>query len=276
MSTKASFLPVVCVLVAAVVAAGCGSSEGADTAEGASGSGGDSLTVFAAASLTDAFEELGEEFTDQTGAEVTFSFAGSSTLATQIEQGAPADVFASADEAQMENVEEAGLVSGQPEVFTTNREVIVVPADNPGDVTDFADLANPGLRLVLAQEDVPAAEYAAEILDKAADNPEYGEDFKEDVKNNIGSREEDVRVAVNRVVVGDADGTFGYASDVTPGIRDEVLIVEIPEDLNITAEYPMAALSDSQNTDLSQRWIDFVSGEEGRSVMEKWGFQSVE
>lgn len=256
----------------ALVSAGCGSSGSRDSSDG--GSDG-ALTVFAAASLTDAFGELEEDFTDQTGAEVTFNFASSSTLATQIEQGAPADVFASADEAQMANVEDADLLAGQPETFVRNREVVIVPADNPGDIEGFADLADPDLRLVLAQEDVPAAEYAEEILGNASDDPEYGEQFERDIMDNIVSREEDVRAAVNRVVIGDADGTFGYASDVTPDVRDEVEVIEIPENLQVVAEYPVAVLSDAQDAELAQRWVDLVTSDEGYQVLEKWGFQSV-
>ena len=143
---------------------GCGGPEaasgGEETTGGSERSGGSSLTVFAASSLTDAFEELGDDFAARTGAEVTFNFASSSTLATQLEQGARADVFASADEAQMENVAQVGLLDGDPEVFARNRLVVILPADNPGGVERFGDLADPDLRLVLAQDDVPAAEYA--------------------------------------------------------------------------------------------------------------------
>lgn len=274
MILKRTFPLFVCGVVAATFLTGCG---GSDASGGESRpDNGEPLTVFAASSLTDAFEDLGDDFTRQTGAEVTFSFASSSTLATQIQQGAPADVFASADEAQMENVKEAGLVSGRPEVFTTNREVVIVPANNPGDIAGFADLANPGLRLVLAQEDVPAAEYAEEILGNAADSPEYGGDFKGDVLANVVSREEDVRAAVNRVVVGDADGTFGYASDVTPDIRDKVEVIAIPDDLQVVAEYPTATLSDAQNPELARRWIELVTSDKGQRVLEEWGFEAVE
>lgn len=276
MSTKVGFLPVVCVLAAAVVTVGCGSPGEAGATGGPAGSEGDTLTVFAAASLTDAFGELGEEFTDKTGAEVTFNFGSSSTLAAQIGQGASAEVFASADEAQMQNIADGGLVSGEPDIFARNREVVVVPADNPGDIEKFADLANPDLTLVLAQEEVPAAEYAEEILANAAEDPEYGESFEKDVMGNIVSREEDVRASVNRVVVGDADGTFGYASDVTPSIRQDVGIVEIPENLQVIAEYPIATLSGARDQALAQQWVDFVTGEEGQDVLGKWGFETID
>ncbi|MGH3089039.1 MAG: molybdate ABC transporter substrate-binding protein, partial [Rubrobacteraceae bacterium] len=234
------------------------------------------LTVFAAASLTDAFEELGEDFEEENpGVEVTFNFTSSSTLATQITQGAPADVFASADEAQMENVANEDLLSGEPEIFVENREVVVVPEENPAGVEEFGDLSEPGIRLVLALDEVPAAEYALEILGNAAEDPEYGPEVEQAVLDNIVSREEDVRASVNRVVIGDADATFGYASDVTPDIRNEVEVVEIPSDLQVVPTYPIAALEESGNPELARMWVDLVLSDKGQSVLEEWGFEPV-
>jgi molybdate transport system substrate-binding protein len=256
-------------LAAVTILAGCGGSE-----EMTGGEQGGTLTVFAAASLTDAFGELAEDFEEQnSGVEVRTNFASSSTLATQIQQGAPADVFASANEAQMEMVAEAGLVAGEPETFVRNREVVVAPGDNPAGIEEFADLSEPGIRLVLALDEVPAAEYAMEILGNAAEDPEYGPEFEQAVLDNIVSREEDVRAAVNRVVIGDADATFGYASDVTPDIRDEVEVVEIPETLQVIPTYPIAVLDGAQNEELAREWVELVLSDEGQQVLEKWGFE---
>jgi len=118
---------------------------------------------------------------------------------------------------------------------------------------------------------VPAADYALEILGKA--DEEYGAGFEEDVLSNVVSREADVRASVNRVVVGDADATFGYASDYTPDIRDRVKVVQIPPDLNIIATYPIAALKDAKEPDLARAWVDLVTGEKGQRVLEEWGFE---
>lgn len=283
MSVKRKYV-LLCFVLAATVSAGCGGAGGSSdsgesgTSEDSSGTGGSSgetLTISGAASLTDAFEELGETFAEQTGAEVQFNFGSSSELATQIVQGAPADVFASADQAQMENVAGEDLIEGEPEIFARNREVVIVPADNPGNIQEFADLAEPGLTLVLADEEVPAAEYAEEILANASEDPEYGDQFGQDVMDNIASREADVRASVNRVVIGDADGTFGYASDVTPDIREEVEVIEIPQNLQVVAEYPVAALAEAQNPELAQQWIELVTSEEGQQVLEDWGFEPV-
>ena len=179
---------------------------------------GGTLTILAASSLIDAFGELGNRFEEQNpGVKVKQSFESSSTLLTQIQQGAPADVFASAAQEEMDTAVKDGLVAGEPEVFVKNREIVMVPKDNPAGIKEFRDVAKPGVKLVLAQKDVPAADYALEILGKA--NAEYGADFEKDVLSNVVSRESDVRASVNRVVVGDADATFGYASDYTPDIR---------------------------------------------------------
>ncbi len=247
---------------------GCASSaseEGGDEGEGGK------LTVLAASSLTDAFGELAARFEEQNpGVEVRQSFESSSTLLAQLQQGAPADVFASASEEEMQTAVEEGLTEGGPEVFVKNREVVMVPKYNPAGIRDFEDIAEPGVRLVLAEEGVPAADYALEILGKAEE--EYGPGFEKDVLGNVVSREADVRASVNRVVVGDADATFGYASDFTPDIRDRVEVVPIPEDLNIVATYPIAALQDAKEPELARRWLDLVTGEEGQRVLEKWGF----
>ena len=230
------------------------------------------MTVLAASSLTDAFGELAGRFEEQnSGVEVRQSFESSSTLLAQIQQGAPADVFASASEEEVDTAVEEGLAAGEPEVFVRNREVVMVPKDNPAGIREFEDVAKPGVKLVLAEEGVPAADYALEILGKA--DEEYGPGFEKDVLSNVVSREADVRASVNRVVVGDADATFGYASDHTPDVRDRVEVVPIPPDLNIIATYPVAALKGAKEPDLARRWVDLVTGEEGQRVLEKWGFE---
>ncbi|HET9928503.1 MAG TPA: molybdate ABC transporter substrate-binding protein [Rubrobacter sp.] len=234
--------------------------------------GGGTLTILAASSLIDAFGELGETFEQQNeGVTVKQSFESSSTLLTQIQQGAPADIFASAAQEEMGKAVEDGLVAGQPEVFVKNREIIMVPKDNPAGVKEFRDVAEPGVKLALAQKDVPAADYALQILDKA--NARYGSSYKKDVLSNVVSREADVRASVNRVVVGDADATFGYASDYTVDIRDRVKVVQIPPDLNIIATYPIAALKDAEDSELAKKWVELVTSKEGQRVLEKWNFE---
>jgi molybdate transport system substrate-binding protein len=257
-------------VLAGLTGCGGGSSGSGSVAEGEEQGG--TLTVLAASSLTDAFGELGKTFEEQNeGVTVRQSFESSSTLLTQIQQGAPADVFASAAQEEMDTAVKNGLVAGKPEVFVKNREVVMVPRDNPANIGSLSDLAEPDVKLVLAQKDVPAADYAVEILGKA--NAKYGDDFERDVLSNVVSREADVRASVNRVVVGDADATFGYASDYTPDIRDRVKVVPIPPDLNIIATYPVAALKDAEDPGLAKKWVDLVTSEEGQRVLEKWNFE---
>jgi molybdate transport system substrate-binding protein len=251
---------------------GCGQGSNNSGSDGGDKKQGGALTIFAASSLIDAFGELGKIFEKQNeGVEVKQSFESSSTLLTQIQQGAPADVFASAAQEEMDTAVKDGLVAGKPEVFVKNREIIMVPNDNPANVREFRDVANPGVRLVLAQKDVPAADYALQILDKA--NARYGGDFEKQVLSNVVSRESDVRASVNRVVIGDADATFGYASDYTPDIRDRVKVIPIPPDLNIIATYPIAALEDAKDPELAKKWVELVTSKEGQHVLKKWNFE---
>lgn len=247
-----------------------GVSQGAESGSGPKEA--ETLTVLAASSLTDAFGELAETFEKENpGVKVKTSYESSSTLLAQIQQGAPADVFASADTAKMQTAVKDGLVSGEPRIFVKNREVVMTPKDNPAGIERFRDIAKPGVKLVLAEDEVPAAEYAKEILDKA--DEEYGGGFEKAVMSNIVSREADVRASVNRVALGEADATFGYASDYTPDVRDKVQKVEIPANLNIVAMYPIAALKDSKEPELAQKWLDLVTSEKGQRVLEKWGFE---
>src|SRR5215207_1269962 len=154
--------------------------------EGRGGEERSTLTVLAASSLTDAFGELEKTFEEQNpDADVRQSFESSSTLLAQIQQGAPADVFASAAEDEMDAAVDDGLVAGEPEVFVKNREVVMVPKDNPANIQSMRTLAEPGIKLVLAEEGVPAADYALEILGKA--NAEYGSGFKKAVLSNVVS-----------------------------------------------------------------------------------------
>jgi molybdate transport system substrate-binding protein len=265
-------------LLLVVILAGCGGagSSGSGGGNGGSGGGGEqqggTLTILAASSLTDAFGELGKTFEQQNpGTTVKTSFGASSDLLAQIQQGAPADVFASAAEEEMNTAVKDGLVSGKPVVFVKNREVVMVPKDNPANIQSLEDLSKPGTKLVLAEKGVPAADYAVEILDKA--DKVYGSGFKQKVLSNVVSREADVRASVNRVVVGDADATFGYASDYTPDIRDKVKIIPIPENLNIIAIYPIAILKGAKQPALAKKWVDLVTSSKGQQVLKKQGFE---
>lgn len=253
---------------------GCGgaseSEGGRSQAAGEEQRSSGTLTVLAASSLTDAFGELATTFEEQNpGTRVRTSFGGSSELLAQIQQGAPADVFASADEVKMNTALQEGLVM-EPQIFARNRAVVIVPAGNAAGIEEFRDLADADAQLVLAQDGVPIAEYTKEVLANA--DSLYRGNFEQRVLDKMVSREANVRASANRVALEEADATFVYTSDVTEDIRDRVRVIEIPENLNVLATYPIAAIEGSRNPELAQEWIDLVLSDEGQRVLEEHGF----
>jgi molybdate transport system substrate-binding protein len=233
------------------------------------------LTVFAAASLTDAFDEIGEAFEEANGVEIVFNFGSSSTLAAQLAEGAPADVFASANTRQMDVVREAGRIDGQPQPFAKNRLVIAVPADNPGNILSLRDLARPGILLVVAASNVPVRDYTDTMLERLAAAPDFGEQYRQAVLDNIVSEEDNVRQVVAKVALGEADAGIVYQSDITPDIAEEVSAVAIPDGYNSIAAYPIAIIDDAPNPQLAQAFVDYILSDEGQDTLVQWGFISV-
>lgn len=231
------------------------------------------LTVFAAASLTDAYTEIGDTImAANPGVTITYNFAGSQALATQLEQGAPADVFAAANTTQMQVAIDAGVIDGEPRTFTRNRLAIVVPADNPAGIDTPADLAQDDLRLVLAQPEVPVGRYSVQSICMMGEDTEtFGEGFIDSVGENIVSHEEDVRAVLTKVQLGEADAGIVYASDITGDIAGDVSIIEIPEEFNVIATYPIAPVAGG-DTELAEAFINYVLGPEGQSILENHGF----
>ena len=246
----------------------------APTAEPAAAASGDELTVFAAASLTDAFKEIGQQFGAANGnAKITFNFAGSDQLATQIAQGAPADVFASANAKQMDNVIKAGdVIGGTQRTFVRNRLVVVYPKDNPGRLTALKDLATPGLKIVLANKSVPVGGYALDFLGKAAKLPEYTAEFSPTVLKNVVSYEENVKAVLSKIALGEADAGIVYTTDAATVKDGSIATLAIPDNLNTIATYPIAATKNAKNPDLAKKFVDYVLGPAGQQVLEKYGF----
>ena len=236
-------------------------------------SGGE-LTVFAAASLTDAFKTIGEQFgAANGGATVTFNFGGSDQLATQITQGAPADVFASANAKQMGVVISAGdIISGTQKTFVRNRLVVVYPKDNPGKLAALKDLATPGLKIVLASKSVPVGGYALDFLAKASKLPEYTETYSPTVLANVVSYEDNVKAVLSKVALGEADAGIVYTTDAATVKDGSVTMLEIPDNLNTIATYPIAATKSAKNAELAQQFVDYVLGPEGQNVLAQYGF----
>lgn len=231
------------------------------------------LTVFAASSLTDAFGEIAEQFkAEHAGVEVTFNFGGSSTLATQLSEGAPADVFASANNKQMQVAQDAKRIAGKPVTFVKNRLVLIVPADNPANILTLHDLANDGVKLVVAAEGVPVRDYTNTMLDRLAADANYGEDYKTAVLANVVSEEDNVRQVSAKVSLGEADAGLVYLSDVTPDIQDQVMRIAIPDALNTIATYPIALTDNAADPELAQAFVDYVVSDAGQDILEKWNF----
>ena len=235
------------------------------------------LTVFAAASLTEAFTEIGQNFSAANpGIEVTFNFAGSQQLAQQIGAGAPADLFASANAKQMSVAIDTGrIITGTQHTFVRNRLVAVTPADNPGEVATLSDLSKPGLKIVLAAKEVPVGQYALDFLDKAEADGSLGAGYKDAVIANVVSYEENVRAVLAKVTLGEADAGIVYSSDVTLEASAQVQRIDIPDNLNTVASYPIAPLNDSPHAEAAQHFIDYVLSTEGQQLLESYGFMAV-
>jgi molybdate transport system substrate-binding protein len=228
------------------------------------------LTVFAAASLTDAFTEIGRDFeAAHPGVTVAFSFGGSQNLRTQLELGAVADVFASANQKEMEGAVTAGLVvSGAAQVFLTNQLIVILPQDNPGRVEKLEDLARSGLKLVLAAEDVPVGSYSRQVLEEL--ETQFGAGFKDKTLANVVSNEDNVKQIVAKVQLGEADAGLVYGSDAVAA--PELKTLAIPTGFNVIAEYPIAALARAPHPALAQAFVGDVLSSAGQAVLKKWGF----
>jgi molybdate transport system substrate-binding protein len=231
-----------------------------------------SITVFAAASLRESFEAAAPAFTSKTGTKVTFNFAGSDTLAAQIAEGAPADVFASANKKQMQKVLDAGLLSGDPRIFARNEIAIIVPKDNPGRIKSAADLARSGVRVVLAAATVPAGSYARTAFANLSKLPEYGSNFEQAVAANVVSNEVDVKAVVTKISLGEADAGVSYSTDVTPDVAKTVGTIPFPLGTAPVAVYPIAAVKASKNLDAAKAFIDFILSPEGQVYLKDRGF----
>jgi molybdate transport system substrate-binding protein len=218
------------------------------------------ITVFAAASLTDAFTAIGDAFTTaHPDSEVTFNFAASSDLAAQINEGAPVDVFASADQNNMGKLVAAERNAGEPVTFATNSLEIVVETGNPLGIDGVEDLANPELIVVTCDTEVPIGAYTQHVFDAAG------------IEVTPDSLEENVRGIVGKVVAGEADAGVVYATDVIAA-GDDADGVEIPDELNIVAEYPIATVGDAPNPAGAAAFVEFVLGEEGQAILAEFGF----
>jgi len=229
------------------------------------------ITVFAAASLREAFEAAAPAFTKKTGTAVTFSFGGSDTLAAQLAQGAAADVFASANEAQMKKITDAGLAAGQPKTFARNRLVLIVPKSNPAGITNLPGLAKPGVKVVLAAAAVPVGGYARAAFKHQAGQPGYAPDYADAVEKNVVSNELDVKAVATKISIGEGDAGVVYSTDITPDIASKVTVIPFPPGASPDAIYPIAVLKNAPNSRDAQAFVGFVLGD-GQAFLKARGF----
>jgi molybdate transport system substrate-binding protein len=252
--------------VPALMLAACGDDDDDDSASTTEAPAEEStlegdLAVFAAASLTDAFDEVGAAFEEANpDVSIEFNYGASSALREQILAGAPADVFASANTSNMDQVVETGAAT-DPQDFVTNQLQIVVPAENPGGVAGLDDFANADLLIGLCAEEVPCGEFGREALANAEVTP------------SVDTNEPDVRALLTKVEAGELDAGIVYVTDVLAA-GDAVEGIDIPADVNVTATYPIAALSEAGNAEVAAAFVEFVLSDDGQEILESYGFGS--
>lgn len=233
------------------------------------------LTIFAASSLTNAFDDLADSFLEQYQFKPTINYGGSSTLVAQLLQGADVDIFASANELQIQTLIDEGLIEAESvRFFAENELVIIVPQDNPANIQGAEDLTQSNLFLVVAAPNVPIRIYTDILLDSLS--LKFGETYSDDVMANVVSEETNVRQIVARIILGEADAGIVYRTDVTPDIAEQVQIIELPSGTSPRATYPIVPLLDSSHQNEAQLFIDYVLSDAGQSILQKWGFCSFE
>lgn len=235
------------------------------------------LTVFAAASLTDAFGAIEKDFEAlHPHVDVILNLAGSQHLAQQLRLGAPADVFASANPVQMDAAVNSGRIAQEAsQPFAQNRLVLVTPPSNPGQVDGLQDLARPELRLVLTDAAVPAGRYARQMLDAAGQDSAFAPTFAQEVLANVVSFEQNVRAVLTKVVLGEADAGIVYATDPHGEAPEAVRVRELPARVRAAATYPIAPLRDGAHPDIAAAFVHFVRSEPGRACLAEYGFSPV-
>lgn len=233
------------------------------------------LQVYAAASLTDSFTALAAVYNETNQHDIVLNFAGSSTLAAQIRQGAPADIFASANQEQMQALVDEDLVIAEDvSTFAQNTLILIIPIDNPAGIESVRDLANQNILLIVATPTVPIREYTNILLKNL--NNLYEFEISDQIRTNIVSEESNVRQIVAKIVLGEADAAIVYRSDMTPDIAEFVSSIELPAGVSPLADYVIAPVTESVYRDEAQEFIDFVLSDMGQEILADWGFCRVD
>ncbi|MGI9061052.1 MAG: molybdate ABC transporter substrate-binding protein [Ktedonobacteraceae bacterium] len=253
-----------------VLLAACGGTTAATTATPTPAA--TTLHIFAAASLTESFTAIATKY-HQVHPDVTikFSFDGSQILEQQIANGAPSDVFASADQTNMQKATTAGLVDSA-QVFAKNRLVVIVPTGNPGKITTLKDLARKGVKIVIGAATVPAGKYTLQVLDNMAKATDYGPAYESTVKANFVSLETNVKSVVEKVQLGEADAGFVYRTDVTSAVSSKVTVLDIPDNFNVIAQYPIAVTKNATHADAAQAFVQYILSSDGQAILQQYHF----
>lgn len=231
------------------------------------------LTVFCGAGLTGAFNEIGQIYENTSGLSVNFNFDGVPALRAQIEQGAYTDIIVSANLKHMDALKAEGYIDNNTvEIFAGNKVAVIVPNDNTANITNLTDLAKPGVKILIGTKDLPAGDYARQVLDKLAADSEYGPAYKEAVMANVVSEETTVNRIVSKVALGEADAGFAFISDVSPQMVGKVTRIVVPEEYNVVGKFPLGALKQSRYPEEAEGFMDLVMSEEGQAILDKYGF----
>ncbi|MGH7133001.1 MAG: molybdate ABC transporter substrate-binding protein [Phycisphaerales bacterium] len=257
-----------------LVIAGLGAVTGVGCEKKPAASGSNQLTVLAAASLADAFREVGAAFeATALSTKVEFSFGGSNQLRTQLENGASGGVFASADRKQMDAAVVSKVVDASTvRVFARNRLALIVPKSNPAGIKSLSDLARPGLKIVVADKAVPVGNYTRQMLAKAGEASEFGPSFVSAFDANTVSREENVAAVVAKIALNEADAGIAYASDAAGSNGPKLTVLLLPAALEQQAEYVCAVITRAPDPKLAQRFIDFLVSKDASAILSKRGF----
>ena len=231
------------------------------------------LTVFCGAGLTGALSEIGGLYENTTNMSIEFNFDGVPAMRAQIEQGAYADVLVSANLKHMDALKSEGFINNSTvEVFARNKVAIIVPNDNPANITGLKDLAVPGVKILMGTKDLPAGDYALQVLDRLAADPEFGQEYKESVLSNVVSQETTVNRIVSKIALGEADAGFAFISDVSPEMIGKVTRISVPDKYNVIGDFPVGVLSQSKYPDEAQAFLDLMMSSDGQAILEKYGF----
>ncbi len=269
-----SVLPLLCLLSLSFLAACGGSTATAPSTSTPASAPAVTLNVFAAASLTESFNEIKTKYhAAHPNVTINYNFAGSQALVQQLQNGASADIFASADQTNMDKASKAGLVT-QAQVFARNKLTVIVPTANPKKVSTLKDLGQKGLKLVVAAPSVPVGKYWGQVLDKLGKSSEYGTSYESTVKSDVVSQEDNVKAVVNKVQLGEADAGVVYLTDVTPAASSKVKDVEIPDNFNVIAQYPIAGTKNSSHSKEDSDLIQYLLSSDGQATLTKYHFIS--